>query len=233
MGRGSSPEQPVVVRTQSRSAARALLQDLVQPTLPSTHSSTTTGPARLTIASYGERLPWACRPTVAVYLGVPSPWRRACLMGGEATEHVLVVDPDEKQWATRVLDGLAAEWQTVCEQTADDLGFDRPDVVHLPPARTIYGPLTIDDRGEEHKEHITPLPALDLERMFAGFVAAVSKIEDGDDESGTTTGAPIGGRSVLARPITLEPGYDETGSRRTAPLRSLSEPATAPPRSPH
>lgn len=197
----------LVLRTQSRSAARALVQDLIEadPDLQSSLVPADDSPAAIVVAAYGERLPWARQATVEVHLGVPPPWRRACLMGGEATEHVLVVDGDEKHWACRVVQGLNDEWQTVLDQTAAALHFDCPAGPHLPPPRTVYGPVTVDDRGGD-VEATTDLPALDLDRMFAAFNSALSKVDRGDDDFGPDARTPAGTRTVLARPVILEPG---------------------------
>lgn len=201
------PGARLIVRTQTRSAARALTQDLrdADPQLQPLLEATSEGPAVIVVAAYGERLPWARQATVEVHLGVPPPWRRACLMGGEATEHVLVVDGDEKRWACRVLQGMENEWQTVLEKTAAELDLDCPSGPHLPQPRTVYGPVTVDDRGADVGES-TDLPALDLERMFAAFHSALGKVDRGDDDPGTDARTPTGTRSVLARPVILEPG---------------------------
>lgn len=196
----------LIVRTQTRPAAQALVQDLIDA--DSHLASLITGDAStagVVVAAYSERLQWARQPTVEVHLGVPPPWRRACLMGGEATERLLVVDPDERQWAYRVLRGLDNEWRTTLDDAAQKLGFDRPPTPHMPEPRTVYGPVTVDDRGNERDE-ITELPALDLDRLFAEFNSALSKIDRGEDDSGSGARTPTGTRTVLARALTLEPG---------------------------
>ncbi|WP_299450970.1 hypothetical protein [uncultured Serinicoccus sp.] len=203
--RAHRPGRLLVVRTQTRSAARALTHDLleVEPGLESLLSSDTHAPT-LRVASYSERLPWAVQPTVEIHLGVPPPWRRACLLGGEGTEHVLVVDPDEKHWADRVLLGLDTEWQATLKEAAAELNLDCPPSPHVPGPRTVYGPVTVDNRGED--DEVTPLPAFDLERMFAAFTSALDKVDRGEEDPGTDARTPAGARSALARPLTLEPG---------------------------
>ncbi len=195
----------IVVRTQTRSAARALTQDLleVDPSIEQLMSSDS-GIPRLRVVSYGERLPWALRPTVEVHPGVPPPWRRASLLGGEGTEYVLVVDHDEAQWATQMLLGLDNEWRTTLKETAAELNLDCPPTPHVPEPRTVYGPVTVDDRGDDYP--VTPIPALDLDRMFAAFNSALGKVDRGEEDPGSDARTPAGARSVLARPVTLEPG---------------------------
>lgn len=199
------PGYPVVVRTQTRSAARALTQDLIkaEPAMES-HLSSDTGSLGIRAASYGERMEWAVQPTVGIHLGVPPPWRRACLLGGECMEHVLVVDSDEKQWANRVLGSLDTEWQTTLMQAAAELSLECPPSPHIPVPATIYGPVTVDDRGQG--DEILALPTLDLERMFAAFASALGKVDRGEEDPGTDARTPAGTRSVLARLLTLEPG---------------------------
>lgn len=196
----------LIVRTQTRSAARALTQDLldVDPQLESLFAGETIT-AGLVVAADGQRLPWARRPTIEAHLGVPPPWRRACLMGGEATEHVLVVDPDEKQWTYRVIHGLDDEWHATLEETATKLDFDCPPTPHLSEPRTVYGPVTVDDRGDD-PDQVTELPALDLDRMFAAFNAALSRVDRGEEDPRTDARTEVSTRTLLARPITLEPG---------------------------
>lgn len=210
----------LIVRTQTRSAARALAKDLLEadPHLRPSLVPTDEASALVVVAAYGERLSWARRATVEVHLGVPTPWRRACLMGGEATEHVLVVDGDEKHWARRVVQGLNDEWQTVLQKTAAELDFDCPAGPHLPQPRTIYGPVTVDDRGEAVGES-NDLPGLDLDRMFAAFNSALSKVDHGQDDFGTDVRTPAGTRNVLARLVMLEPG----GSRYWLPADATAE----------
>ncbi len=195
---------PIFVRTQTRSAARALTQDLLDadPRLEPLMSSDS-GTPRLWVVSYGERLTWAHRPTVEIHLGVPPPWRRASLLGGEATEHVLVVDPDETQWARRVLLGLDNEWRTTLKKTAAELNLDCPPTPHVPEPRTVYGPVTVDTRGDD--DVVTPPPAFDLDRMFAAFASALGRVDRGEEDPGSDARTHTGARSVLARPVTLDP----------------------------
>lgn len=195
----------ILVRAQTRAAALALTQDLLEadPALEQLMSGDS-GTPRLRVVSYGERLPWALRPTVEVHVGVPPPWRRACLLGGEGTEHVLVVDPDEAHWAKRVLLGLDKEWETTLEETAAELNLDYPPTPHVPEPRTVYGPVAVDDRGNE--DVVTPMPAFDLDRMFAAFTSALGKVDRGEDDPSSDARTPAGTRSVLARQVTLEPG---------------------------
>lgn len=195
----------LVVRTQTRSAARALTQDLleVDASLEQLMSSDS-GVPKLRVVSYGERLPWALRSTVEVHPGVPPPWRHASLLGGEGTENVLVVDHDEALWAKRVLLGLDNEWRTTLEETAAELKIDYPPTPHVPEPRTVYGPVTVDDRGDNYA--VTPMPALDLDRVFAAFTSALANVDRGEEDAGSDARTPAGGRSVLARPVILEPG---------------------------
>lgn len=197
----------LIVRTQTRSAARALVQDLIEadPQLKPSLVAADEATAVIVVTAYGERLSWARQATVEVHLGVPPPWRRACLMGGEATEHVLVVDGDEKHWACRVLQELNNEWQTVLQETAAKLDFDCPAGLHLSQPRTVYGPVTVDDRGQAVGES-TDLPRLDLDHMFADFNSALSKIDRGQDDIGTDVRALASTHRVLARLVILEPG---------------------------
>lgn len=204
------PNAPVIVRTQTRYAARALLEDLLHadPALES-RLDDTAGPARLSVRSYSDRLTWACGHGIGVHLGVPPPWRRANLMGGEATEHLLVVDPDEKAWASRVLREMDQEWQSVLDSTADALGFDRPPGPQLPQPRSVYGPVHVDDRGDDSLDEPVAVPSIDLDGLFAAFSSAVANTEPTEEDSDTSADSGAGtaiARSVLARPFTLEPG---------------------------
>lgn len=196
----------LIVRTQSRSSARALIQDLIEadPQLQSPMMGDA-NTADVVVTAYGERFAWARQPTVEAHLGVPPPWRRACLMGGEASEHILVVDPDEKQWAYRVMRESDLEWRRTLDPTAQALHFDPLPKRHLSDLHTVYGPVTVDDRGGD-KDEVTEVPALDLDRLFAAFNSALSKIDRSEDDFSPEAGAPGGTRTVLARPLTLDPG---------------------------
>ncbi|MBB4854037.1 hypothetical protein HNP40_001417 [Mycobacteroides chelonae] len=197
----------VTVRTQQRSGARALLIDLMSadPDLAAVINETAE-PGRLAVLPYSGRIRWTSTPSLELHLGVPPPWHRACLMGGEATEQVLVADPEEKIWAARVLRELDSEWKDILDRSAGDLGFDPPSGHHIRAAGTIYGPVNVDARGEADDD--SPIPTLDLASIFADFACAVDEVQPQDSQL-LHSSTPGGARSVLARPIRLEPGDSE------------------------
>lgn len=199
------PGARLIVRTRTGAAARALTQDLVasDPGLESLLTSDA-GTPDLRIAPYSERLPWAIEPTIEFHLGVPPPWQHACLLGGESTEHVLAVDPDEKRWANRVLANLDQEWQATLQASAAELNLDSPVGPHVAPPHTAYGPVMIDSRGASEDE--ANVPAFDLDRVLGAADALLATVDHGEQDLGSDTHARPGSRQVLARCLVLAPG---------------------------
>jgi len=204
-GLANRPDTQLIVRTNGRSAG-ALLQDLLaeHPRFAAL-TDDQCRPARLLVLPYSDRLPWTPTPALEFHVGVPAPWRRSALLGGEASEQVVVVDADERAWLDTVVQAIDDEWTSALAASAEVLRLATPPARHLEPVRTVFGPLGIDGRGEDEEHDEVALPSLDLARLFAAFSSAVAQVEQpGHDVVGSS--ATAGGRPTLARPITLEPG---------------------------
>jgi hypothetical protein len=198
----------LTVRTHTRSGALALRQDLLaeRPTLAERLSDADPQTADLLLLPHSERLPWASRPSLEIHLGVPSPWRRSVMVSGEAVEHIFVLDEDERTWLEKVRSSLQREWSQILHETDKRLQLHGvPDVV-WPEARVMYGPVYIDGRGAAETVGAYPAPTIDLPQLFADFASAVSSVEHVFGPVGGAQIQPTGSSSVLARPLTLEPG---------------------------
>lgn len=203
------PDARVVVRTHTRSAAGALLQDLTElhPKVVDAVGDADPATARLTVLPYSDRLPWATGPVLELHLGVPAPWRRSALLSAEASEHVVVVDVDEQQWLRTVVARMNDEWTTALTVSAETIALAVPPAPHVAAVRTVFGPLRIDIRGAASSTpDVAPMPTLDLARLFAAFSSAVTQVDRGEEDGERDAGTPAGGRPTLARPITFEPG---------------------------
>ncbi|MCW2852037.1 MAG: hypothetical protein JWM84_1701, partial [Nocardioides sp.] len=202
------PDARVVIRTNSRAGAGALVGDLTEqrPSLEDLLGHGDPTSARLAVLPYSDRLPWACTPALEIHLGVPAPWRRSALLSGEASEHLVVVDADEQRWLTTVLTGMNDEWTATLEGAAQTLDLLPLPAQHIPAPQVVYGPIGIDDRGVDSDETTpVPMPGIDLDRLFAAFSSAVSQVDRGDEDDGRDPATPAGGRPMLARALTLEP----------------------------
>lgn len=199
------PNHRVTVRTHTRSGALALRQDLLteRPSLGQRLAETDPETAELLVLPYGERLPWARRPSLEIHLGVPSPWRRSAVLSGEAAEHILVLDQDERPWLAKVRADLAGKWTEALRDTDERLQLAGVPNLGLPDMRVVYGPVSMDGRVPDPTEAY-PLPSIDLAQLFATFAGALSTVEhpaaSTDKEAATWRS-----RMVLARPVTLEP----------------------------
>ena len=194
------------MRTNGRAAAGALLQDLLSEHPRFTDlASDDSGSAQLSVLPYSTKLGWTTAPALEFHVGVPAPWRRSALLSGEASEQIVVLDADERAWLDTVVQAVDGEWGSTFAGSAELLHLDPPPAAHLTAARTVFGPLAIDGRGEDSLGDDVALPTLDLVRLFATFSAAVAEVEQ--PEPGIT-GDPsaLSGRPTLARPVVLEPG---------------------------
>ena len=202
------PGARVIVRTQNRSTAVALRQQLAEVSIDLQNRLGDEDPATsdLLVVPYADRLPWATTCTLELHLGVPAPWRRTALLSAEASEHIVAVDPDERRWLSTTLAGLETDWTAVIARAADQLDFDQPPTPHVVPARTVFGPVQIDTRGDDQPDTTLALPSIDLSRIFEGFADALTQVDSGDDDHDRPSAGTAGGRFVTARPITLEPG---------------------------
>lgn len=202
------PESQVIIRTSTRSGARALLKDLLDasPDLVDLLDENDPAHAPLRVLPASQRLPWTAAPTLELHLGAPAPWRRACLLGGEATERLLVVDCDDRHWLSSGIGWMDDDWQRTLQHAGAQLGLDVPAARQVDLPVLVYGPVTVDDRGDDQPAGRVPRPALDLDALFALFASALSTVDHGDDATNAGPQATMGGRSVPARPITLEPG---------------------------
>lgn len=205
-GLANRRDTQLVVRTNGRSAAGALLQDLLNEHprfTPLTDEQS--GPGRLKVLPYSDKLPWTTTPALEFHVGVPAPWRRSALLGGEASEQVVVVDTDERALLDTVVSSVDDEWASAIAVSAEALRLATPPARHLAAVRTVFGPLAIDGRGEDEDHGEVALPALDLSRLFAAFSSAVAQVELPRPD-GAADALVAGGRLTLARPVTLEPG---------------------------
>lgn len=200
------PGTQLVVRTNGRSAAGALLQDLLgeHPRFNALNSDDP-GPAQLSVLPYSTKLAWTTTPAIEFHVGVPAPWRRSALLTGEASEQVVVVDTDERAWLDTVVNSVDDEWSSALAVSAEVLHLAPPPTAHLTATRTVFGPLAIDGRGEDAELDDVALPTLDMSRLFAAISAAVAQVEQPEPGSAGDTGTMVG-RPTLARPVVLEPG---------------------------
>ncbi len=199
------PGSRVVVRTNTRYAASALLEELsdARPDLDSLLSDGDPANALIAVVPYSYRLPWAVGPAVQLHPGVPAPWLRSALVSGESNEEVVAVDTDEKRWLDNAIRVLAQEWTSVLGSAAGRLRLGQLPTPHLGSTHTVFGPVHADCRGEEVEQSDTHASFIDISGMFAAYSATLEGIES-DDDAGYR--AQDGGRPVAARPITLEPG---------------------------
>lgn len=200
------PSTQLVVRTNGRSAAGALLQDLLNEH-PRFKPLTEEQPeaSSLSVLPYSDKLSWTTAPAIEFHVGVPAPWRRSALLSGEASEQVVVLDADELPWLETVVKSVDDEWSSALAVSAEVLRLAPPPQLHLDEIRTVFGPLPIDGRGEEEQDAEVAVPAIDLSRLFASFATAVAQVEQ-PPADGTVDPGMLGGRPTLARPILLEPG---------------------------
>jgi hypothetical protein len=203
------PDARVLIRTNSRAAANALTRDLGAGRPDLTGACGGLGAeadgARVSVLPFSDRLPWASTPTLQFHLGVPPPWRRSALLSGEAGEHILVVDRDEQRWLNTILGATDDELTAKLSAAAETLKLGALPTPQLPAARIVLGPLNIDSRGaDEADEAPVTMPGIDLDRLFAAFSFAISKVER-DEDGQSEAAAAAGGRPVLARALTLEP----------------------------
>lgn len=200
------PDTQLAVRTGGRTAAGALLQDLLteHPRFAAL-TDEQTGRPRLAVLPYSDKLPWTTEPAVEFHVGVPAPWRRSALLSGEASEQVVVVDADERAWLDTVVSAVDGEWSSALAVSAEVLRLATPPARHLAVVRTVFGPLAIDGRGEDEEHDEVAMPKVDLPGLFAAFSSALALVEQ-PGAAGAADTSSAGGRPILARPITLEPG---------------------------
>lgn len=202
------PDARVTVRTHTRAGVQALTQDLLErrPGIADDLAPFDAGHARLQVLPYNHRQTWSSAPSLEIHLGVPSPWRRSSLVSAEASEHIVVLDDDERSWLERVITGLVSEWATTAHRADHALQLGGTPDLSWTGVQTVIGPLALDTRGVEDELDDVTMPSIDLARLFLSFGEAVDVVEHsrtpGDDPSVTVAR----GRSVLARPVTLEPG---------------------------
>ncbi|WP_109507087.1 hypothetical protein [Nocardioides speluncae] len=198
------PGAQVTVRAASQATAFALIEDLGsrRPDLVDVLTAADQDTAAVRVVAYSKRLRWAEQPSLELHLGVPAPWRRSALISAEASEQIVVLDPDERPWLDRLTSNLAADCAIDAHLTCATLHLGALPVSSWEPPRTVYGPLAIDDRGTDVDAAMPPAPGLDLAGLLAAFDDVVTEIRIApaiDDPA-----APV--RLVPARAAVVAPG---------------------------
>ena len=197
----------VIVRTQTRYAASALLAELsdARPDLDEELGDGDPTRAVIAIVPYSYRLPWAACPSVQLHPEVPAPWLRSALVSGESNEHIVLADADEKHWLGTVVNLLDQEWTSALGSAAAQLHLDQLPLPHLRPPRTVFGPIQVDIRGVDDGQSVTPVASVDISNLFTAYSTTLTKLRSGDDNPELDHRQPSGERLVTARLVTLEP----------------------------
>ena len=194
------PGVPICIRTVSRSAASALIEDL-KALKVSVAASPDAEDAQVTVRPYSQRLPWTATSAIEFHLGAPPPWRHASIFAGSATEHVVVLEQDEVPGFKRSLEMLSASWEEDLKALSDATDLDFPLWAAAVSARKVFGPITIDHRGEEDAtEEFVQLPAFDLAGLFESFNSTVIHAVEDPEEANCAS------PTVQARCLTLDDG---------------------------
>ena len=205
--RANRPDSRVVIRTQTRYAASALLEELsdTHPDLDEQLGDGDPATALIAVVPYSYRFPWADRPTVQLHPGVPAPWLRSALVSGESNEHVIVTDGDEKNWLDTVITMMEQEWASSLHSAADRLNLGQLPAPQMRRAHTVFGPVRVDDRGDEDGQFDSAATSIEMSDLFSVYSAAVTHLESGEHYEADYR--PSGnGRPVTACSFTLEPG---------------------------
>jgi hypothetical protein len=205
--RANRPSSRVLIRTHTRYAASALLEELsdARPDLDKQLGNGDPTTAFIAVVPYSYRLSWASRPTVQLHPCVPAPRLRSALVSGESNEHVVVADADEKNWLDTMVQVMDHEWASAMGSSAGRMYLGQLPTPHLRPAHTVFGPVYADGRGDEDGQPDITTAPIEVPDLFTAYSAALTQLESNEDrEPGLHTQA--GGRPVLARPFTLEPG---------------------------
>jgi hypothetical protein len=197
----------VIVRTQTRYAASALLAELsdARPDLDKELGDGDPSTAAIAIVPYSYRLPWAACPSIHLHPEVPPPWLRSALVSGESNEQVVLADADEKHWLSTVVSLLDREWTAALGLAAAQLHVDQPPLPHLRPPRTVFGPIQVDLRGDEDGRHAPVVASVDISNLFQAYSTTLAQLGSGDNDRELDHRQPGGERLVTARLITLEP----------------------------
>jgi hypothetical protein len=197
----------VIVRTQTRYAASALLAELsdARPDLDKELGDGDPATAAIAVVPYSYRLPWTACPSVQLHPEVPAPWLRSALVSGESNEHIVLADADEKRWLGTVVSLLDHEWTSALGSAAVQLHLDQLPLPHLKPPRTVFGPIQVDMRGDDGEQCGTGAASVDISSLFTAYSTALTQLGSGDDDAPAGNRQPGGGRLVTARLVTLEP----------------------------
>lgn len=204
--RDNRPGSRVIVRTQTRYAASALLGELsdTRSDLDRELGDGNPATALITVVPYSLRLPWAAIRSVQLHPEVPAPWLRSALVSGEANEHIVAADADEKHWLNTLIRVADQEWASVTDSAAAYLRLDDLPRPHLRPARTVFGPVQVDDRGSRDGPSAAPAAATDISGLFMSYSDTTSELSFENDREPDPRA--LGGRLVTARQFTLQPG---------------------------
>jgi hypothetical protein len=199
------PHARVIVRTQTRYTASALLAELSDscPDLDGELGDGNPLAARITVVPYSLRLPWGAVRSVQLHPEVPPPWLRSALVSGEPNEHIVAADADEKQWLDTLIRVADEDWTSATGAAAAYLRLGQLPRPHLGPARTVFGPVHIDHRGDGSGPPDVPVPAADISDLFMSCSDVAMRLSPADDHEPDSRTVP--GRLVSARPFTLQP----------------------------